>query len=89
MVWFRECWHEEVLRQLRQVLTKCHQVAFETRTDGMSRSKFFSSTSTTVHYVFILLFIDFIYYTLIFATAAAILVGLTPPFDRSKRVRMY
>ncbi|CAB3995848.1 Transformation transcription domain-associated, partial [Paramuricea clavata] len=33
MVWFRECWHEEVLRQLRQVLTKCYQVAFETRTD--------------------------------------------------------
>jgi hypothetical protein len=59
MVWFRECWHEEVLRQLRQVLTKCHQVAFETRTDGMSRSKFFSSASTNVHYVFILLFIDY------------------------------
>ena len=35
MVWFRECWHEEVLRQLRQVLTKCYQVAFETRTDGI------------------------------------------------------
>ncbi|XP_028408078.1 transformation/transcription domain-associated protein-like isoform X2 [Dendronephthya gigantea] len=33
MVWFRECWHEEVLRQLRQVLTKCYQTAFETRTD--------------------------------------------------------
>ena len=35
MVWFRECWHEEVLRQLRQGLTKCYQVAFETRGDGM------------------------------------------------------
>ena len=34
MVWFRECWHEEVLRQLRQGLTKCYQVAFETRGDG-------------------------------------------------------
>ena len=34
MVWFRECWHEEVLRQLRQGLTKCYQVAFETRADG-------------------------------------------------------
>ncbi|KAL9966032.1 hypothetical protein ACROYT_G024040 [Oculina patagonica] len=33
MVWFRECWHEEVLRQLRQGLTKCYQVAFETRGD--------------------------------------------------------
>ncbi|XP_046847243.1 transformation/transcription domain-associated protein-like isoform X2 [Xenia sp. Carnegie-2017] len=33
MTWFRECWHEEVLRQLRQVLTKCYQVAFQTRTD--------------------------------------------------------
>jgi transformation/transcription domain-associated protein len=40
MVWFRECWHEEVLRQLRQVLTKCYQVAFETRTDGMSYFRF-------------------------------------------------
>lgn len=33
MVWFRECWPEEVLRQLRQGLTKCYQVAFETRGD--------------------------------------------------------
>jgi len=33
MVWFRECWHEEVLRQLRQGLAKCYQVAFETRGD--------------------------------------------------------
>lgn len=36
MVWFRECWHEEVLRQLRQGLTKCYQVAFETRGDVAS-----------------------------------------------------
>ncbi|XP_048580263.1 transformation/transcription domain-associated protein isoform X2 [Nematostella vectensis] len=36
MVWFRECWHEEVLRQLRQGLTKCYQVAFETRGDVSS-----------------------------------------------------
>lgn len=34
MVWFRECWHEEVLRQLRQGLTKCYQVAFDHRGDG-------------------------------------------------------
>lgn len=38
MVWFRECWHEEVLRQLRQGLTKCYQVAFETRGDGKQSS---------------------------------------------------
>ncbi|XP_065666832.1 transformation/transcription domain-associated protein isoform X3 [Hydra vulgaris] len=31
MVWFRECWHEDVLRQLRQGLAKCYQVAFEQR----------------------------------------------------------
>jgi len=34
MVWFRECWHEDVLRQLRQGLAKCYQVAFEHRGDG-------------------------------------------------------
>lgn len=34
MVWFREGWPEEVLRQLRQGLIKCYQVAFETRSDG-------------------------------------------------------
>lgn len=34
MVWFRECWHEDVLRQLRQGLAKCYQVAFEYRADG-------------------------------------------------------
>uniref|UniRef100_A0ABM0MIW8 Transformation/transcription domain-associated protein-like n=1 Tax=Saccoglossus kowalevskii TaxID=10224 RepID=A0ABM0MIW8_SACKO len=31
MVWFRESWYEEVLRQLRQALTKCQAVAFENR----------------------------------------------------------
>ncbi|KAL3832377.1 hypothetical protein ACJMK2_024027 [Sinanodonta woodiana] len=31
MVWFRENWYEEVLRQLRQGLTKCYAVAFENR----------------------------------------------------------
>ncbi|CAH1788418.1 unnamed protein product [Owenia fusiformis] len=31
MVWFRENWYEEVLRQLRQGLTKCCAVAFENR----------------------------------------------------------
>lgn len=31
MVWFRENWYEEVLRQLRQALTKCLALAFESR----------------------------------------------------------
>ncbi|XP_055697058.1 transcription-associated protein 1 isoform X2 [Phlebotomus papatasi] len=31
MVWFRENWYEEVLRQLRQGLTKCYVIAFENR----------------------------------------------------------
>ncbi|XP_065923524.1 transformation/transcription domain-associated protein isoform X7 [Magallana gigas] len=31
MVWFRENWYEEVLRQLKQGLAKCHAVAFENR----------------------------------------------------------
>ena len=38
MVWFRECWHEDVLRQLRQGLAKCYQVAFEHRADGKCAS---------------------------------------------------
>lgn len=31
MVWFRENWREEVLRQLRQGLIKCYAIAFENR----------------------------------------------------------
>lgn len=31
MVWFRENWYEEVLRQLKQGLAKCYAVAFENR----------------------------------------------------------
>ena len=31
MVWFKENWYEEVLRQLRQVLAKCYAVAYENR----------------------------------------------------------
>ena len=34
MVWFRENWYEEVLRQLKQGLAKCHAVAFENRGAG-------------------------------------------------------
>lgn len=29
--WFRENWHEEVLRQLKQGLAKCYSIAFENR----------------------------------------------------------
>ena len=29
--WFRENWHEEVLKQLRQGLAKCYSIAFENR----------------------------------------------------------
>ena len=38
MVWFRENWYEEVLRQLKQGLAKCHAVAFENRGAGESSS---------------------------------------------------
>ena len=31
MVWFRDHWYEEVLRQLRQGLTKCYVIAFDNR----------------------------------------------------------
>ena len=31
MVWFRETWCEEVLRQLRQGLAKCYAIAYENR----------------------------------------------------------
>ena len=36
MVWFRENWYEEVLRQLKQGLAKCYAVAFENRAAGWS-----------------------------------------------------
>ena len=38
MVWFRENWYEEVLRQLKHGLAKCHAVAFENRGAGESSS---------------------------------------------------
>ena len=34
MVWFRENWYEELLRQLMEGLSRCQAVAFENRTDG-------------------------------------------------------
>lgn len=37
MVWFRETWYEEVLRQLKQGLAKCYAVAFENRAAGQCR----------------------------------------------------
>lgn len=37
MVWFRETWYEEVLRQLRQGLAKCYAIAFENR-DAVSEA---------------------------------------------------
>lgn len=42
MVWFRERWDEEVLRQLKLALTKCQAVAFENR--GAGKLHFFSLT---------------------------------------------
>ncbi|XP_065334181.1 transformation/transcription domain-associated protein isoform X2 [Cloeon dipterum] len=33
LVWFRESWYEEVLRQLRQGLAKCYTLAYEGRLD--------------------------------------------------------
>lgn len=38
MVWFRESWYEEVLRQLRQGLAKCYAIAFEHR-DSVNEAK--------------------------------------------------
>ncbi|XP_072379030.1 transcription-associated protein 1 [Diabrotica undecimpunctata] len=38
MEWFRENWYEEVLRQLRQGLTKCYAIAFENR-EGVNEAK--------------------------------------------------
>ena len=35
MIWFRENWYEELLRQLNEGLALCQASAFENRTDGM------------------------------------------------------
>ena len=34
MVWFRENWYEELLRQLNEGLVMCQAVAFASRADG-------------------------------------------------------
>ena len=34
LVWFRENWYEELLRQLNEGLIVCQTAAFENRTDG-------------------------------------------------------
>ena len=36
MIWFRENWYEELLRQLNEGLALCQASAFENRTDGRS-----------------------------------------------------
>ena len=33
MVWFRENWYEEVLRQLKAGLAKCYAISFDNRND--------------------------------------------------------
>ena len=43
MVWFRENWYEEVLRQLRQGLAKCYVIAFDNR-QGVQVRLTFDST---------------------------------------------
>ena len=47
MVWFRENWYEEVLRQLRQGLAKCYAIAFENRTAVSDAT----ITTHTLHFV--------------------------------------
>ena len=34
MIWFRENWYEELLRQLNEGLSLCQAAAFESRADG-------------------------------------------------------
>ena len=36
MIWFRENWYEELLRQLNEGLVLCQSAAFEKRTNGIS-----------------------------------------------------
>ncbi|XP_070855284.1 transcription-associated protein 1 isoform X5 [Drosophila suzukii] len=47
MVWFRESWTEEVLRQLRQGLIKCYAIAFENRNSVVLST----ITPHTLHFV--------------------------------------
>ena len=39
MVWFRENWYEELLRQLNKGLVMCQAAAFASRADGESFDK--------------------------------------------------
>lgn len=34
MIWFRENWYEELLRQLNEGLAMCQVSAFDSKTDG-------------------------------------------------------
>ncbi|XP_055838887.1 transcription-associated protein 1 isoform X2 [Episyrphus balteatus] len=47
MVWFRESWTEEVLRQLRQGLIKCYAIAFENKS-AVNKA---TITPHTLHFV--------------------------------------
>merc|ERR1711860_236669 len=47
VVWFRENWYEEVLRQLRQGLAKCYIIAF----DNMSGVSEATITPHTLNFV--------------------------------------
>lgn len=40
MIWFRENWYEELLRQLNEGLVLCQAAAFENRSDGESQYLF-------------------------------------------------
>jgi len=38
IIWFRENWYEEVLRQLKIALAKCYAIAFENRSTVLEAS---------------------------------------------------
>ena len=40
MVWFRENWYEELLRQLNEGLVMCQSTAFNSRADGKQCSQY-------------------------------------------------
>lgn len=47
MVWFRENWYEEVLRQLKQGLAKCYTIAFDERA-GVSKANITPHTANFI-----------------------------------------
>ena len=52
MVWFRENWYEELLRQLNEGLIMCQAAAFASRADGQSVSQ---------SYYYFLVVMDFVW----------------------------